>query len=242
MTTATIIQARMASTRLPGKVLRDLAGKPLVWHITDRLRRVPGLDGIVIATTTARENDALEDFAREGAFAVYRHEGEDDIAGRLAGAARLVGADAFLKVNGDCPLVDPEILTRLVSRFASEGSLDYVSNKVVWTYPIGLSAEVIGTRAMDWCDERLTSLTDREHVTDWIRDHREHFAVASIECDRDLSHHHWAVDTETDFAFARRIFAQLYVDGGCFGMQDVLDVIDQSLQEADPARRRDLSG
>src|SRR3989304_2895228 len=137
---AGLIQARMGSTRLPGKVMLDLAGKPMVGHIIDRLQAVPGLCGIVLATTVDSRNDGLVEYARSRGLSVYRAQGEDDIAERLAGAAKLMRADAILKVNGDCPLVDPEVLWRLVAAFESAGDADYASNKIIWTYPMGLTA------------------------------------------------------------------------------------------------------
>ena len=231
-----VIQARMASTRLPGKVLRELAGKPLIWHIADRLRRVPGLDGIVIATTKNPEDDALEAFAHDQRLAVFRHEGVDDIAGRLAGAARLTGADGFLKVNGDCPLVDPDILRRLVERMGAADRPDFVSNKMTSSYPEGLGAEAITTRALTWCDDNLTAPADREYVADWIRDNDGRFAVASITGEHDLGHHGWAVDTPSDFAFAAQVFAELYQPGGCFGMQEVLQLVERKTTPVAVAR------
>jgi len=217
-----LVQARMASTRLPGKVMMDLAGRPLIWHIVDRMRRVPGLKGIVIATTTDRRNDRLDGFAKDEGLAVYRHAEEDDIAGRLAGAVRSVDAEAVMKLNGDCPVVDPAVLTRLVRRFESDADLDYVSNKVVWTYPAGLSAEVIGRDAILWCDANVTSPLAREYISDWIRDHTERFLVASVEYDEDLSRFGWTVDTPEDFAFMESLFRGLYREGKSFSLADVL--------------------
>lgn len=220
-----LIQARMGSTRLPGKVILDLAGKPLIWHVVERLRRVPGLAGIVIASTADPQNDALADFAAREGLPIHRHPLEDDIAGRLSGVVRELDATAILKVNGDCPLVDPEVLARLLDRYLSEPGLDYVSNKSIKTYPMGLSAEVIAAHPLLWCDENLSAATDREYVADWIRNHTDRFAVASIENERDLSEHGWMVDTPEDLAFVQGIFARLYRDGEVFGMEKVLTIL-----------------
>ncbi len=217
-----LVQARMRSSRLPGKAMLDLAGRPMIWHIFDRLRRVPELDDVVLATTTDRSNDAMVSFAAEHGVTVYRQAEEDDIAARLAGAVEATTADAILKVNGDCPLLDPEVARQIVRRFMDTPNTDYASNKSAWTYPKGLSVEVISRHAVLWCHENLTGPRDREFVADWIREHGDRFEIASVENGRDLSHHDWFVDTADDYAFVKDIFDELYRDGPCFGMEDVL--------------------
>lgn len=216
----------MGSTRVPGKVMLPLAGRPVIWHIQDRLRRTRGVAEVVLATTRDPRNDAMAAYAEEIGLQVHRAEVEDDIAGRLAGAVRQTGAEAVLKVNGDCPLADPEVMGLLVDRFRAEAGMDYVSNKSVWSYPLGLSVEMISRRALEWCDENLAEPGDRELVADWIRRHPERFRVASVESARDLSHHHWAVDEPEDVRFMEEVFGALYRDGEAFGMAEVLDYLD----------------
>jgi len=221
MRIAGLVQARMASTRLRGKAMLPLAGKPLVGHIFERLRHVEGLAGICLATTRDGRNDALAAYAESESVTVFRGESEDDIVGRLAGAAAAANCEAILKVNGDCPLVDPAVLQLLVERFR-QGDVDYVSNKILWTWPEGLSAEVIARSAIDWCDANLANPAEREFVANWIRDHRERFRVASVEGGRDLSRNKWTVDTPDDYALMQRIFAALYPDNPVFGADAVL--------------------
>lgn len=217
-----LIQARMGSSRLPGKVMLPLAGRPLIWHIFDRLRRTVGVRAIVLATTRDARNDEMVAYATGLGMRVFRAELENDIAERLAGAVRMTDAQALLKVNGDCPLIDPDILGLIVERFMKNQSADYVSNKVVLRYPLGLSAEVISRRAMLWCDDSLRGAHEREYVADWIKEHPERFRVVSVEGDRNLSHHDWSVDTADGYAFVARIFDTLYRDSESFGLEDVL--------------------
>jgi len=217
-----LVQARMGSTRLPGKVMKSLAGKPLVGHIFDRLLAVRGLKDIVLATTLDPRNDKLVEYAEQYGVRVYRAVDEDDIAERLHGAAKMMAADAVLKINADCPLVDPNILEMLVETYHSKDGVDYVSNKIEWTYPEGLSAEVISTRALAWCDAHLLEDEDRELVVNWIRDHTDQFAQASVTGEQDLSQYGWAVDTPEDFILVEKIFNSLYVDDPLFGIENIL--------------------
>jgi spore coat polysaccharide biosynthesis protein SpsF (cytidylyltransferase family) len=228
MRIAGLVQARMGSSRLPGKVMLSIRGRPMIGHLMDRIERVAGLAGIVVATTVDPRNDALADYARSRGVEVHRERGEDDIASRLLGAARLMRADAVLKVNGDCPLVDPAVLQQLVDAFRAAGEADYASNKVEWTFPEGLSAEVIATRALDWCAENLADPVDRELVANYIRDHRDRFKVVSVTSPRNLSRHRWVVDTPEDFVFITRIFDVLSSRGSVFGLDDILKAIESA--------------
>jgi len=217
-----LVQARMGSTRLPGKVMMPLAGKPLVGHIFDRLNAVRGLMGVVLATTFDPRNEKLVEYARQCGVWVYRAVDEDDIAERLYGAAKMISADAILKVNADCPLVDPTILGALVETYHSKDDVDYVSNKIEWSYPEGLSAEVISKRALAWCDAHLLGDEDRELVANWIRDHTDQFAQISVTGEQNLSQYGWAVDTPEDFVFVEGVFDSLYTEDPLFGMNQIL--------------------
>lgn len=223
---AGLIQARMGSSRLPGKVMLPIRSKPMIGHIIDRLQRVEGLAGIVVATTTDPRNDALVAYAQSREADVYREKIEDDIAARLLGAARLMRADAVLKINGDCPLADPAVLQKLTDVFRAVADADYVSNKIEWTYPEGLSAEVIATRALDWCALHLTDPGERELVANYVRDHRERFKTVSVTGSQDLSRHRWVVDTPEDFSFVSRIFDALSPQGSIFSMHEILQAIE----------------
>lgn len=222
-----LVQARMGSTRLPGKVMRPLAGMPLVGHIFDRLLATPGVSRLVLSTTQDPRDDPLVAYARSRGIPTDRGPREDDIAERLHRSAELADTDAILKINGDCPLIDPAILARLTHAWLADPALDYVSNKIVWTWPEGLSAEIISRRALAWCDDNLADPVDREFVANWVRDHPERFRRLSIEGDRDLSAHGWAVDTPEDFDFVAGIFDALHRDGQIFGLDDILDFLEQ---------------
>jgi len=222
-----VIQARMGSSRLPGKALLPLAGKPLVWHMIDRMRRVRGVEQIVLATTVDPRNEPLIDFARSEGLGIYRHEEEDDLAGRIAGAIRPYAGRVVLKTGGDCPLIDPAVLQLMVDAGLADPDADFISNRVIWSYPLGLSADVLSRRAIEWADRTLTAPEDRELFAVYLRDHPDQFKVVAIRQERDLTHHNWCVDTPEDARFVGRIFDALYREGEVFGLDDVLAFLDK---------------
>lgn len=222
-----VIQARMGSSRLPGKALLPLAGKPLVWHIIDRMRRVRGVERIVLATTTDPRNEPLIDFVRSEGLDVYRHPLEDDIAGRICGAIGPHRCNVVLKTGGDCPLVDPAVMQRMVDTARRDPDADFVSNRVIWSYPLGLSADAVSRRAIEWANANLTAPEERELFALYLRDHPDQFKVVAIRHTEDLSRHNWCVDTPEDLAFVSSIFDALYREGECFGLSETLAFLEK---------------
>ena len=220
-----VVQARMGSSRVPGKAMLDLAGRPLLGHMIDRVRRVRHVGPIVLATSTDPRNDPMIDFARAEGLAVFRHPAEDDLAGRVAGAIRDLPGDTVLKVGGDCPFIDPAVLQRMVDAALADPAADFVSNRVEWSYPLGLSADVLSRRAIEWADANLAAPEDRELFAVYIRDHRDRFKVLPIVHHQKLNHLSWTVDEPADVVFAREIFAKLHRPGHVFGMQERLDLL-----------------
>ena len=221
-----IIQARMGSSRVPGKAMIHLAGKPLIWHMIDRMRRVAGVGPLVLATTGDVRNGPLIEYCKSQGLDIFQHPDEDDLAGRIAGAIQEVEGDIILKTGGDCPLIDPTVLQVIVDTAHQARNADFVSNRIQWSYPLGLSADVVSRSSIEWCDQNLTEPEDRELFALYIRDHPDRFNVIPIINDTDLSHHDWTVDEPEDVIFMRRIFDALYVEGRTFGMQDVLTFLE----------------
>ena len=221
-----IIQARMGSSRVPGKAMIHLAGKPLIWHMIDRMRRVAGVGPLVLATTGDVRNEPLIEYCKSQGLDIFQHPDEDDLAGRIAGAIQEVEGDIILKTGGDCPLIDPTVLQVIVDTAHQARNADFVSNRIQWSYPLGLSADVVSRSSIEWCDQNLTEPEDRELFALYIRDHPDRFNVIPIINDTDLSHHGWTVDEPEDVIFMRRIFDALYVEGRTFDMQDVLTFLE----------------
>lgn len=221
-----LIQARMGSSRLPGKVMMPLAGIPLIQHIHHRLSMVPRLDGIVLATTVDRRNDEMVELARSLGMSIVRWPEEDDIVGRLCAACAETEADVLLKINADCPLVDPSIASDILDRFLAAGDVDFASNKLVPRHPLVYSIEIVTARALRWCDENLTDPTDREMTMHWIMEHPEQFNQVSVVGDQDNSHLDLTVDTPEDFEQVSELFDALYDNNPVFGLEAVLEYLE----------------
>lgn len=201
-----MVQARMASTRLPGKVMMDVAGMPLVAHTLRRLAAAERVDRIVLATSDGAVDDPLVALAEEEGV-VWHRGSEADVLRRVLDAASAAGADAVVRITGDCPLLDPGVVDRVVDELLA-GGCDYASNVMRRTYPKGLDAEALWRDTLERLDRLATSPESREHVT-WFayQERPDLFLLRSVELDEDHSEVNWSVDTEEDL---RRVaeFAQ----------------------------------
>ncbi len=220
-----LIQARMGSTRLPGKTLADIVGRPLLAHIIDRVRASETMTALVVATTILPEDQPIEDLARSIGVGIFRGS-EDDVLDRFYQAARVAGADIIVRLTADDPFKDPVVLDHLVRYLLSHPELDYVSNTIEPTYPEGLDIEIFTFAALEraWQEARLPS--EREHVTSYIWKNPTKFRVANLKHHEDLSHLRWTLDYEEDLIFTRRIYAELH-QKRIFLMDDILTLLRQ---------------
>ncbi|CAO3435942.1 cytidylyltransferase domain-containing protein [Azospirillum endophyticum] len=216
-----ISQARMTSSRLPGKVLMPAAGRPLLAHHLERLARTPGLDGVMLATTVNAADDPVVECAQALGIAVFRGD-EQDVLDRFAGAAALVGADLVVRVTADCPLIDPALVGRLIAAFHDGQPLDYLSidsNR----YPRGLDAEIFPRRLLDEAAAKAADPAEREHVTPYIYNRPDRFRLGSaLVPDRpvDPVDQRWCVDEPADYKLVRRMLETLLPANPGFGWQD----------------------
>lgn len=220
-----IIQARMSSSRLPGKVLMPLGGRLLIDFMLARVARAHLLDEIVVATSTDASDDALADHLAEGGVTCWRGS-LNDVLARFAGAAREYEADIAVRLTGDCPLIDPEIIDAVVARLAQTGSA-YVSNVDPASFPDGLDVEAMTSAALALAEGEATLQSDREHVTPFIRNQRERFPSDAILSAIDLSALRWTVDYADDLEAVRHIVDTLgdaAIDADRF---DILRVIER---------------
>jgi glutamate-1-semialdehyde 2,1-aminomutase/spore coat polysaccharide biosynthesis protein SpsF len=218
-----IVQARMRSSRLPGKVLAEIAGRSMLEHIVSRVALSRFISQVIIATSTQNADDAIAAVAAEREFDVYRGS-ETDVLDRYYRAARSVNADVVVRITGDCPFTDPEVIDRVIHSFL-KGDCDYASNTLVCTYPDGLDVEVFSVAALEaaWLEGRRSA--DREHVTPYIRTSGR-FRLRNVESDmgRPTQHLRWTVDDEADLKFVRVIYERIQCDQ--FGCRDVLALLD----------------
>lgn len=222
MKTVAIIQARMSSTRLPGKVFADVCGQPLLHHVVCRARRARTPDQVVVATSDRPADDVVARFCEMSAVPCFRGS-EEDVLDRYCHAARHFKAEAVVRVTADCPLLDPDVIDRVVQAFLA-GDQDYVSNTLDRTYPDGLDVEVFSFAALAraWREARLPS--EREHVTPYIWKHPELFRLGNVKQDEDLSDLRWTVDEPRDLEFVRAVYRWLGPRSD-FGMQEVLALL-----------------
>ena len=218
--TVAILQARMSSTRLPGKVMKLLAGRPMVDRQLERLRRCTTLLRIVVATSTDASDDPLAKHLESQGVDVFRGS-LNDVLGRYVGAARAFGATGqVVRLTADCPLTDPGVIDDCVSLHARTGA-DYVSNGREPTYPHGLDVEAFGMDVLEAAAREARDPYEREHVTPFIYRRPERFTLGALTQAKDESHLRWTVDTPEDFAFVERVYAALYPTKPDFTSDDV---------------------
>lgn len=200
-----IIQARMGSTRLPGKILRPLAGEPVLLRVIERVRASNSFDEIVVATTVRDIDDPAADAAADFGATVVRGD-ESDVLSRYGLGAKVSAADAIMRITADCPLIDPDVLGAMVGLFRT-GDADLVSNCVRRTFPRGLDAELFSRSALDIMLAEATAPAEREHVTPYLYANPDRFCIVSYEGARDYSDYRLTLDTPEDFDLLDRIFA-----------------------------------
>lgn len=210
MSVVIILQARMTSTRLPGKVLMPVLGKPLLTYQLERLQRVSRADKIVVATTINVTDDPIAALSCELGVSCYRGS-EPDVLARYYEAALKSGATTVVRVTGDCPLIDPTIIDELIQTYQDAGgAYDYVSNTLERSYPRGVDAEVFSFSALEKAYQQARLPGEREHVTPYIYRNPDSYACKSVRNVRDLGHHRWTVDTIEDFQLVKKILTMLY--------------------------------
>lgn len=225
-TVAAIIQARMTSTRLPGKVLMPAAGRPMLAHQVDRVRRASSIDTVCIATTLNADDDPVATLAEEIGVTVFRGS-EHDVLDRFVRAAESVDAEIAVRLTGDCPLTDPALVDAVVAAFReSDPPADYATNSFPRTWPIGLDVEVASMAALRMANDEATDTYDREHVMPFLYRQPERFRIARHPAPEDLSGYRWTLDERSDYDLLVRILEALLPSEPAFGWRDVIALLD----------------
>jgi spore coat polysaccharide biosynthesis protein SpsF len=222
-----IVQARTGSTRLPGKVLLDLCGKPMLVREIRRLKRAKKVDDIVIATTQKPEDDRIVSLCRDYGWNFFRGS-ENDVLDRYYRAALEYHAKIIVRITSDCPLIEPAVVDRIIERFfALEPDIDYVSNVFpLRTFPRGLDTEVMSFSALERCMDEETNPAYREHVTPYIHHHPDRFRISEVNNKRDLSSMRWTVDTPEDREFVQKVYD--FFKNENFSCRDILKFLDKN--------------
>ena len=224
-----MIQARMGSSRLPGKVMKEVVGKPLLEHIVKRVSCCENVDNVIVITSEEAENAPIKQLCADLSVDCFSGN-ESDVLDRYYQAAfyfNLTESDSVVRITADCPLIDPKIVDEVISKHI-EGNFDYSPNTLVRTYPDGLDCEVftVATLKDMWMKAKLKS--EREHVTLYIKNNKNEYNLGNIEYSKDLSDLRWTVDEKEDFNLISQIYESLYEDKELFLMEDILNLFENN--------------
>ncbi len=219
-----IVQARMGSTRLPGKVLMPLAGRPVLGHVVERLGHCRRLAVIVVATTTEPEDDAVAEFAESEGVGVFRGS-EDDLLDRYHRAAERFEADPVVRITADCPAIDPVVVDAVVAGYLGG---DYDMYGLMGEFPDGLDCTVFSATALETAWREATLASEREHVGPYIQKHPDVFKIGGLELFHGRGDERWTLDEPEDYELLNAIFDALYRPGDPFSSEDVLAFLDRN--------------
>lgn len=226
--TVIIVQARMGSTRLPGKVLKTILQKPMLAYELERLKKCKLAADVVLATSDDPENQKLCSVCQQLSIPHYVGS-EDDVLGRYLMAAKEAQADLIVRVTGDCPLIDSQIVDAVIAFFLKEPHrFDYVSNTLKRTFPRGMDVEVFSRKALEKAAREANLPSEREHVTPYMYQHPNLFNIGSFESSPDHSQLRLTVDTLEDFELIEKIITALYPHNKNFRYADILNVLKQN--------------
>ncbi|MBI5698791.1 glycosyltransferase family protein [Candidatus Saganbacteria bacterium] len=223
-----IVQARMNSSRLYGKVMKEVLGRPLLELLVERLKQCRRADEIVIATTVGAVDDEIEDLARNLSVKFLRGS-EDDVLDRYYQAAKKFKLDHIVRITADCPLIDPEIIDLMIQYYADGGfKYDYLSNALKPTFPDGMDVEIFSFKVLEKIDRLSQAKYLREHVCGYIIENPDQFKIKNYANDEDLSSFRLTVDTPEDLALVSIVFEKLYYPQKTFHLKDVLAFIKEN--------------
>ncbi|MHB1392782.1 MAG: cytidylyltransferase domain-containing protein [Clostridia bacterium] len=223
-----IIQARVSSTRLPNKVMMDLSGEPVLFRVVERVKKSRLISKVIVATGQGTENDIIEELCKNKNIGIYRGS-EDDVLDRYYHAARslnLSANDGIVRITADCPLIDPEVIDKVVKAFLAN-NVDYAANTNPPTYPDGLDVEVIGFAALEESWSKATLASEREHVVPYIKKNKDIFRNINVNNSMDLSYMRWTLDEFEDYLLIQSIYKYLYKENRVFLLKDILELTEE---------------
>ena len=222
------MQARMGSTRLPGKVMKDLCGNPVLWHVVHRLKFAKKVDEVVVACTTQRQDDVIDVFCAGEGIRLYRGS-TDDVLSRYFESARAFQAQTVVRITSDCPVIDPQIVDKIVSEYNGDllaaRKSDYVSNTLERTFPRGLDVEVFSFDVLSQAHRDARQSHEREHVTPYIYEHPGRFVLKNFKHFEDLSSYRLTLDTQEDYALLSQVYSLLFQGKRIFLLDEIMDLL-----------------
>lgn len=220
MKVVAIIQARMGSTRLPGKVMKLLMDHTVLHHVVSRVKEANNIDEIIVATTHLPKDDPIDEEARKAGANVFRGD-EQDVLSRYYQAAAESDADIIIRITSDCPLIDSAILSNMLE-FYQQNNYDYVSNTLSRTFPRGLDVEIFSFQALEKAYNSASLPEEREHVTPYLYRHPTQFSLYDYRSDEDHSDYRWTLDTIEDWELIHKLYQHLYDNNRLFGLDETL--------------------
>lgn len=221
----TVIQARTGSTRLPNKIMRSLAGKPLLARMAERVLAAERAGTVVVATTTDPSDDPVEELCRAEGFLYYRGDA-NDLLDRHYQVGKLYNARSVIKIPSDCPLIDPAVIDSVINMYeTSDGQFDYVSNLHPATYPDGNDVEIMTMSALEIAWREAQRPLEREHTTPFLWENPDRFRIGNAAWKTGLDYsmsHRWTIDYEEDYQFIAAVYNALYPADPHFGLNDIL--------------------
>jgi len=223
MSIIAIIQARISSTRLPGKVLKKIEGKTVLEHVINRTKAAKNISDVVVATTVKKEDLEIVKLCASLGISVFCGS-ENDVLDRYYQTARLFKANHIVRITSDCPLIDPQVIEEVIELYFKEKA-DYATNTMPETFPDGVDTEVFSFNTLKIAWENAKLFSEREHVTPYIRKNPNIFKLVNLKCNFSLNNKRWTIDEPIDLKFIETIYKNLYSEDSLFEMRKILDFL-----------------
>ncbi|KAF0153127.1 MAG: Polysaccharide biosynthesis protein [Ignavibacteria bacterium] len=235
MKIVTVIQARMSSTRLPGKIMLPILGKPMLQRMIERIKNAKLIGKIVVATSINADDDEVEEFCKKNNIVCFRGH-LTDLLDRHYQVGKKFSADAVVKIPSDCPLIDPQIIDKVIQHYIQNDELDFVSNLHPATYPDGNDVEIMSFDSLGCAWKDASKNYEREHTTPFIWENNDTFKVGNVVWENGLDYsttHRWTIDFPEDYEFIRKVYEELYAKNPNFSLNDILTLLKQKPEIAE---------
>ena len=224
MSVNAIIQARCGSTRFPNKVFALIDGKPLLWHVVNRLKYATKIDDIIVATTVSEKDDKIEEWCKENNIHCFRGS-EENVLNRYYSASEAFPSDYVVRITADDPFKEPKVIDAVITKLMEEG-YDHVTNNLPPSFPEGLDCEAFKKEALDRSEKEAETAFEREHVTQYIYHHPEIFKIGNVSNSENLSYLRWTIDKDVDFEMIKAVYAHRNsANKGILLMDEILDIL-----------------